>query len=80
MGLDDTLREDATQLAGDLTDLRHRLHRQPEIGLDLPQTQQTLLRELDGLGLEITLGRVAELDHCGAARRRSRRRDGAAAR
>lgn len=56
MALDDRLRDDATAMAGDLSRLRHELHRFPEIGLDLPRTQQTLLRELDGLGLETTLG------------------------
>ena len=54
--LDDRLRSDATALAGDLAQLRHALHRRPEIGLDLPETQATLLGELDGLGLEIATG------------------------
>jgi amidohydrolase len=48
---------DAQTMAADLSDLRHRLHRYPEIGLDLPRTQKTVLDELDGLGLEITPGR-----------------------
>jgi hippurate hydrolase len=52
----DQLRADAEAMADDLADLRHRLHRHPEIGLDLPWTQRELLRELDGLPLEITLG------------------------
>jgi amidohydrolase len=56
MALDDVLRSDANQLAPELTELRHRLHRHPEIGLELPWTQEALLAELDGLGLEITLG------------------------
>lgn len=47
---------DARDLADDLRDLRHRLHRQPEVGLDLPRTQQTVLEALDGLGLEVTTG------------------------
>src|SRR3954451_19382154 len=50
------LLDDARALAGDLSDLRHRLHRRPEIGLDLPYTQETVLTELDGLGLEISTG------------------------
>jgi hippurate hydrolase len=50
------LLDDARTLAGDLTQLRHRLHRHPEIGLDLPRTQEAVLEELDGLGLEITTG------------------------
>jgi hippurate hydrolase len=51
-----TIVDDARALAGDLTDLRHRLHRRPEIGLYLPRTQEAVLAELDGLGLEITTG------------------------
>jgi amidohydrolase len=50
------LQSRASDLSGDLTDLRHRLHRHPEIGLDLPWTQKELLGELDGLGLELGRG------------------------
>jgi len=53
----DALRADAAAMAPDLSALRHRLHQAPEIGLQLPRTQQTLLEELDGLGLEITTGK-----------------------
>lgn len=56
MTLNDRLYDDAMALAGDLAKLRHELHRYPEIGLVLPRTQQTVLRELDGLGLEISQG------------------------
>lgn len=56
MALSDTLRTDAAEIAPELVDLRHRLHRRPEIGLDLPRTQETLLAELTGLGLEISTG------------------------
>jgi len=52
-----TLLDDARALAGDLTELRHRLHRYPELGLHLPRTQDAVLGALDGLGLEITTGR-----------------------
>jgi len=52
-----TLLDDARALAGDLTELRHRLHRYPELGLNLPRTQEAVLGALDGLGLEITTGR-----------------------
>jgi hippurate hydrolase len=38
-------------------DLRRRLHRQPEIGLHLPQTQATVLEAFSGLPIEITTGR-----------------------
>jgi hippurate hydrolase len=36
--------------------LRRRIHAQPEIGLDLPRTQQVILEALDGLGLQLTTG------------------------
>jgi amidohydrolase len=52
-----TFQADADEIAPELTELRHRLHRRPEIGLDLPWTQETLLGELAGLGLEISRGR-----------------------
>jgi amidohydrolase len=50
------LHDDARSMAGDLAELRKELHRDPEIGLDLPRTQEKVLRELDGLGLEISTG------------------------
>ncbi|WP_371478373.1 M20 family metallopeptidase [Kitasatospora sp. NBC_00315] len=53
-----TLLADARALAPDLVRLRRRLHRRPETGLRLPYTQEAVLRELDGLGLEITTGRA----------------------
>jgi amidohydrolase len=37
-------------------DLRRRLHRQPEIGLHLPQTQATVLADLAALPVEVTTG------------------------
>ena len=43
-------------IADDLSALRRDLHQIPEIGLDLPLTQQRLLDAFDGLPLEITLG------------------------
>ena len=49
--------EDAKELQGDLTRLRHDLHRHPEIGLHLPRTQEKVLQALDGLPFEITLGK-----------------------
>ncbi|HET6294873.1 MAG TPA: M20 family metallopeptidase [Kribbella sp.] len=51
-----TLGSDVAELAPEMTDLRHRLHRAPEIGLQLPRTQETLLEALSDLGLELTLG------------------------
>ncbi|WP_298461865.1 M20 family metallopeptidase [uncultured Cellulomonas sp.] len=47
---------EATRLAADLTELRHDLHRTPEIGLELPLTQARVLEALEGLGLEVTTG------------------------
>ncbi len=44
-------------MAGEITGLRHAIHREPEIGLDLPKTQQKVLAALDGLPLEISTGR-----------------------
>jgi amidohydrolase len=38
-------------------DLRRRLHRHPEIGLDLPQTQATVLAALADLPVEVGTGR-----------------------
>lgn len=51
-----SLLEDARTLQGDLVDLRHRLHREPEPGLELPRTEEKVLQAIDGLPLEITLG------------------------
>lgn len=56
MAFDDRLRDDAQAMAQDLTTLRRRIHRHPEIGLDLPVTQQTVLEAIDGLGLEVSTG------------------------
>ncbi len=47
----------ARALGPELSDLRRRLHQIPEIGLDLPKTQQVVLDELAGLDLDITTGR-----------------------
>jgi amidohydrolase len=56
MSLDVAIREDAQALAPELVELRRTLHRHPEVGLQLPVTQETVLRALDGLGLEISVG------------------------
>ncbi|WP_374216118.1 M20 family metallopeptidase [Frankia sp. R82] len=47
---------DARSMASELVELRRRLHREPEIGLVLPRTQEKVLAALDGLPLEISLG------------------------
>jgi amidohydrolase len=51
-----TLLDDAVGLAGELADLRHQLHRQPEIGLRLQHTQAAVLKALEGLDLEVSTG------------------------
>jgi amidohydrolase len=51
-----SLRDDAHKLADEITGLRHSIHREPEIGLDLPKTQQKVLAALDGLPLEVSRG------------------------
>ena len=48
---------DAKEMQVDLARFRHALHREPEIGLDLPRTQEKVLKALDGLPYEITLGK-----------------------
>ncbi|MFJ7216925.1 M20 family metallopeptidase [Amycolatopsis sp. NPDC098790] len=52
-----TLRSDAADLLADLVALRRDLHRVPEIGLHLPRTQERVLTALDGLPLELSLGK-----------------------
>ena len=49
--------EHATALQPELVALRRSLHAHPEVGNDLPWTQQRIVDALDGLDLEITLGR-----------------------
>lgn len=51
------LRADA-RLRDDLVRLRHDLHRDPEVGLNLPRTQDRVLTAINGLGLEIATGTV----------------------
>lgn len=43
-------------IAPELVELRRALHRIPEIGLRLPETQGLVLEALDGIDLEVTLG------------------------
>ncbi|GGJ35897.1 M20 metallopeptidase family protein [Paenarthrobacter histidinolovorans] len=52
-----TIAADAKELREDIVHLRHDLHREPEIGLQLPRTQEKVLKALDGLPYEITLGK-----------------------
>lgn len=51
------LRDDAMAIGPELVALRRELHQIPEIGLDLPLTQEKVLAALAGLPLEITTGR-----------------------
>src|SRR5829696_6979943 len=46
----------AVDLQPDTVALRRRLHRRPEVGLTLPETQATVLEALDGLPLRVTTG------------------------
>ena len=47
---------DVVEVLPGVVDLRRRIHRHPELGLDLPRTQAAVLDALDGLGLEIRTG------------------------
>ncbi|MFP5068159.1 M20 family metallopeptidase [Pseudonocardia nantongensis] len=50
------LSDDARSLHPDLVALRRELHREPEVGLELPRTRDRVLAALQGLPLEITEG------------------------
>jgi metal-dependent amidase/aminoacylase/carboxypeptidase family protein len=50
------LLDDAQALLPELMRLRTALHREPEVGLDLPRTRDRVLAALAGLPLEITTG------------------------
>ena len=47
----------AKAIGPELVALRRRLHQRPELGLELPLTQQAVLDALTGLDLEVTTGR-----------------------
>jgi amidohydrolase len=51
------VRDEADKIAPELAELRRAIHREPEIGLALPRTQEKVLAALDGLPLEVTTGR-----------------------
>ncbi|RFU39487.1 amidohydrolase [Actinomadura logoneensis] len=55
-GTGSALREDAAELRDELVGLRRAIHREPELGLDLPRTQEKVLAALDGLPLEVSTG------------------------
>ena len=50
------VRDDAEAIAPELVRLRRDIHREPEIGLQLPGTQSKILTALEGLPLEISVG------------------------
>jgi len=50
------LLDDARRVADDVVALRRRIHTHPELGLDLPRTQEAVLEALDGLGLDVRTG------------------------
>ncbi|MEM7143078.1 MAG: M20 family metallopeptidase [Actinomycetota bacterium] len=57
----------AAALDPETVELRRAIHRDPELGLELPNTQRRITEALTGLGLDITLGEsttsvVADLD------------------
>lgn len=47
---------DATAIHAEMQDLRRAIHAEPEIGNDLPKTQERVLDALSGLPLEISTG------------------------
>ena len=52
----DAILEDVDALLPEMVELRHGLHRFPELGLELPRTQATVLDALEGLALRIETG------------------------
>src|SRR5215469_2952423 len=50
--------EEAAAISDEIAELRHAIHAEPEIGLDLPKTQHKVLSALAGLPLEISTGQT----------------------
>jgi amidohydrolase len=50
------IQEEAVAISGEIAELRHSIHAEPEIGLDLPKTQYKVVSALAGLPLEISTG------------------------
>lgn len=48
--------DEANQLLADAVELRRRLHRRPELGLELPVTQEAILHALEGLPVTVHRG------------------------
>jgi len=53
----DHLLTEAEQIQDRTVDFRRRIHRRPELGLQLPETQAAILSELDDLDLDIRTGK-----------------------
>ncbi|WP_309072109.1 M20 family metallopeptidase [Arthrobacter sp.] len=51
------IRSHAADISEEVTELRHKLHQEPEIGLHLPRTQEKVLEALDGLPYEVSVGK-----------------------
>lgn len=47
---------DGAEILDELVELRREIHMDPELGLDLPRTQERVTKALEDLPLEITLG------------------------
>lgn len=54
--VDDALLADARRVQPTVVEVRRRIHRHPELGLELPRTQAVVLEALDGLGLDVSVG------------------------
>ena len=54
----DGLLDAARAIQPEVVAIRRRIHRHPEIGLDLPQTQSIVLEELAAIGLKGTMGKA----------------------
>ena len=52
----DELREAGRSLLPDAVDLRRELHRHPELGMELPRTQQVVLDRLADQELDVRTG------------------------
>ena len=55
--VDAVLLEDAQRELDGAIALRRRLHTYPELGLELPRTQEAVLEQLDDLGLDVSVGK-----------------------
>ena len=54
--MNDHILERARAAEGRMRELRRRMHARPEIGLDLPRTQQMIVDELEALEITVTRG------------------------